>query len=163
MNELAQFLHYATKVFALGRLLRGVRDRRPYAKIPTRSVLTSLLLGSGLLPVVSNVVPAGPVFEHVQVAVLTHPSVLIRPRLLLWVALLLTLLELLRQAFLKLLVRLLHLLQFGRKLLLDPAERFVEGVPPRFGVLFNLNLFIKLAGLAGRWGRLSTTKRSWRR
>lgn len=45
MNQLAQFLHYATKVFALGRLLRGVRDHRSYPQIPTRPVLVSLLLG----------------------------------------------------------------------------------------------------------------------
>ena len=45
MNELAQFLQYATKVFALGRLLRGVRDHRPYPQIPTRPLLVSLLLG----------------------------------------------------------------------------------------------------------------------
>jgi hypothetical protein len=45
MNELAQFLGYVTKVFALGRVVGGVRSRRPYAKIPTRPVLLSLLLG----------------------------------------------------------------------------------------------------------------------
>jgi len=45
VNQLAQFLHYATKVFALGRLLRGVRDHRSYPQIPTRPVLVSLLLG----------------------------------------------------------------------------------------------------------------------
>ncbi len=45
MNELAQFLSYVTKVFALGRIVRGVRSRRPYADIPTRPLLLSLLLG----------------------------------------------------------------------------------------------------------------------
>lgn len=46
MNELAQFLTYATKVFALGQLVRQVHDQRPYPKIPTRPVLLSLLLGA---------------------------------------------------------------------------------------------------------------------
>lgn len=50
MNELAQFLSYATKVFGLARLIRGVRDQRPYAKIPTRAVFLSLLMG-GILRV----------------------------------------------------------------------------------------------------------------
>jgi len=45
LNELVQFLAYATKVFHLGALLRGVRDQRPYPEIPTRPVLLSLLLG----------------------------------------------------------------------------------------------------------------------
>jgi len=45
MNELALFLSYVTKVFALNRILRGVRSRRPYAEIPTRPLLLSLLLG----------------------------------------------------------------------------------------------------------------------
>jgi hypothetical protein len=45
MNELAQFLGYVTKVFALGRLVREVRDRRPYPEIPTRPLVLSLLLG----------------------------------------------------------------------------------------------------------------------
>ena len=45
MNELAQFLVYVTKVFHLGRLLRGVRDQRLYPEIPTRPILLSLLLG----------------------------------------------------------------------------------------------------------------------
>lgn len=48
MNELAQFLAYVTKVFGLPRLLRGVRDERPYPQIPTRPVLLSLLLGAVL-------------------------------------------------------------------------------------------------------------------
>lgn len=48
MNELAQFLAYAAKVFGLPRLLRGVRDERPYPQIPTRPVLLSLLLGAVL-------------------------------------------------------------------------------------------------------------------
>lgn len=48
MNRLAQFLHYAQKVFGLNRLVRGVRDRRPYAEIPTRALLLSLLLGGVL-------------------------------------------------------------------------------------------------------------------
>ncbi len=45
MNELAQFLGYVTKVFAFGRIVRGVRSRRPYPEIPTRPLLLSLLLG----------------------------------------------------------------------------------------------------------------------
>ena len=45
MNELAQFLGYVTKVFGLGRIVRGVRCRRPYPVIPTRPLLLSLLLG----------------------------------------------------------------------------------------------------------------------
>ena len=45
MNELAQFLGYVTKVFALGRIVRGVRSRRPCPEIPTRPLLLSLLLG----------------------------------------------------------------------------------------------------------------------
>ena len=45
MNELAQLLTYATKVFGLGQVVRAVRDSRPYPKIPTRPLLLSLLLG----------------------------------------------------------------------------------------------------------------------
>ena len=45
MNRLAQFLHYAQKVFGLKTLLRGVRDERPLARIPTAAVLLSLVLG----------------------------------------------------------------------------------------------------------------------
>ena len=45
MNRLAQFLHYAQKVFGLKTLLRGVRDERPLAQIPTHAVLVSLVLG----------------------------------------------------------------------------------------------------------------------
>ncbi len=45
MNRLAQFLHYAQKVFALKTLLRGVRSERPFARIPTSAVLISLVLG----------------------------------------------------------------------------------------------------------------------
>jgi hypothetical protein len=45
MNELAQFLSYVSKVFALSRIVREVRSRRPYAEIPTRPLLLSLLLG----------------------------------------------------------------------------------------------------------------------
>jgi hypothetical protein len=45
MNELAQFLTYVIKVFALNRRVRAVRDSRPYAQIPTRPLLLSLLLG----------------------------------------------------------------------------------------------------------------------
>lgn len=48
MNELVQFLTYAAKVFGLPRLLRGVRDHRPYPQIPTRPVLLSLLFGAVL-------------------------------------------------------------------------------------------------------------------
>jgi len=45
VNGLAQFLHYAQKVFRLNRLLRGVRCSRPYPEIPTRAVWVSLLMG----------------------------------------------------------------------------------------------------------------------
>jgi hypothetical protein len=45
LNQLALFLNYASKVFGLGRLLRGVRDQRPYPEIPTRALLVSLLMG----------------------------------------------------------------------------------------------------------------------
>ncbi len=45
MNRLAQFLHYAQKVFGLKTLLRGVRSERPFARIPTTTVLISLVLG----------------------------------------------------------------------------------------------------------------------
>jgi len=42
---LGLFLAYTTKVFGLGRLLRGVRNSRPYPEIPTRALLVSLLMG----------------------------------------------------------------------------------------------------------------------
>ena len=45
MNALAQLLNYARKVFHLPARLRGVRDRRPYAKIPLNPVLLTLVLG----------------------------------------------------------------------------------------------------------------------
>ncbi len=45
MNQLAQVLAYATKVFRLGWWLRQVSDQRPYPEIPTRALLVSLLLG----------------------------------------------------------------------------------------------------------------------
>jgi hypothetical protein len=45
VNRLAQFLHYAQKVFGLKVLLRGVRDRRPQAKITTLPVVLCLVLG----------------------------------------------------------------------------------------------------------------------
>jgi hypothetical protein len=45
MNELAQFLAYVIKVFALNRVVRGVRDARPHPVIPTGPLLLSLLLG----------------------------------------------------------------------------------------------------------------------
>lgn len=45
MNELAQFLAYAVKVFALNRVVRGVRDARPQPVIPTRPLFLSLLMG----------------------------------------------------------------------------------------------------------------------
>lgn len=48
MNRLAQFLHYAQKVFGLKTRLRGVRDERPGAQIPTHAVLISLVLGTVL-------------------------------------------------------------------------------------------------------------------
>ena len=44
MNPLAQFLTDLIKVFALNRVVRTVRDSRPYPKIPTRPLLLSLLL-----------------------------------------------------------------------------------------------------------------------
>jgi hypothetical protein len=45
MNELAQFLTCLVKVFAFNRVVRTVRDARPYPEIPTRPLLLSLLLG----------------------------------------------------------------------------------------------------------------------
>jgi len=45
VNRLAQFLHYAQKVFDLKTRLRAVQDRRPWPKIPTCAVLLSLVLG----------------------------------------------------------------------------------------------------------------------
>jgi hypothetical protein len=45
MNELAQFFTYLVKVFAFNRVVRTVRDSRPYPEIPTRALLLSLLLG----------------------------------------------------------------------------------------------------------------------
>jgi Transposase DDE domain len=45
VNRLAQFLHYAQKVFALKTVLRGVRAARPFAQIPTTPVLLTLVLG----------------------------------------------------------------------------------------------------------------------
>jgi hypothetical protein len=45
VNRLAQFLHYAQKVFALKTVLRAVRDGRPWAKIRTTPVLLTLVLG----------------------------------------------------------------------------------------------------------------------
>lgn len=45
MNELAQFLTYASKVFGLPALLRGIRDHRTYPQIPTAPVLASLFFG----------------------------------------------------------------------------------------------------------------------
>lgn len=45
MNRLAQFLHYAQKVFALKTVLRAVRSARPFAQIPTTPVLLTLVLG----------------------------------------------------------------------------------------------------------------------
>jgi hypothetical protein len=42
---LAQFLHYCQEVFDIKTVLCGVRDRRPQARIPTRGVLLTLLLG----------------------------------------------------------------------------------------------------------------------
>jgi len=45
LNRLAQFLHYAQKVFALKSRLRAIRDRRPFAQVPTFPVVLSLVLG----------------------------------------------------------------------------------------------------------------------
>ncbi len=48
MNRLAQFLHYAQKVFALKSRLRGVHDQRLWPQIPTFALLLSLVLGVAL-------------------------------------------------------------------------------------------------------------------
>jgi len=45
MNLLAQFLHYAQKVFGFKGVARGIRDGRPYAQIPILPVFLTLLLG----------------------------------------------------------------------------------------------------------------------
>ncbi len=45
MNQLAQFLDYVTKVFALPRLVRAIGDSRPYPQIPTRCLVLSMLFG----------------------------------------------------------------------------------------------------------------------
>jgi hypothetical protein len=45
LNRLAQFLHYAQKVFALKTRLRAIGDRRPLAVVPTFPVVLSLVLG----------------------------------------------------------------------------------------------------------------------
>jgi hypothetical protein len=45
MNQLAQFLTYLIKVFAFNRVVRTLRDSRPYPEIPTRPLFLSLLLG----------------------------------------------------------------------------------------------------------------------
>jgi hypothetical protein len=45
VNRLAQFLHYAQKVFALKTVLRAVHDARPFAKIYTTPVVLTLVLG----------------------------------------------------------------------------------------------------------------------
>jgi hypothetical protein len=44
VNQLAQFLLYVQKVYGW-TILRGVRDSRPFAQIPTTPVLLSLVLG----------------------------------------------------------------------------------------------------------------------
>lgn len=48
MNDLAQFLTCVIKVFALNRVVRGVRDARPQPVIPTGPLLLSLILGAVL-------------------------------------------------------------------------------------------------------------------
>lgn len=48
MNQLAQFLAYAVKVYGFGRLVRQVRSDRPYGVIPTRALLLTLILGAVL-------------------------------------------------------------------------------------------------------------------
>lgn len=48
MNQLAQFLNYIVKVFAFNRVVRGMRDSRPYEQIPTRPLFLSLFLGAVL-------------------------------------------------------------------------------------------------------------------
>ena len=53
-------LGYLTKVFALGRLVRGVRSRRPYPEIPTRALLLSLLLGVSSAPAATWTFPSKP-------------------------------------------------------------------------------------------------------
>lgn len=45
MNRLAQFLHYAQKVFALLKLLRTLGDGRSQPEIPALPLIVSLLLG----------------------------------------------------------------------------------------------------------------------
>jgi hypothetical protein len=42
---MVQFFAYAQKVFALGRMLRGIRCSRPYPVIPTRALVVSLFMG----------------------------------------------------------------------------------------------------------------------
>jgi hypothetical protein len=44
MNKLAQFFACVIKVFALNRVVRGVRDARPQPVIPTRPMLLSPFL-----------------------------------------------------------------------------------------------------------------------
>lgn len=46
MNELVQLLGYGQKAYQLNARLRGVRDRRPQAVIPTLPVLLTLLMGA---------------------------------------------------------------------------------------------------------------------
>jgi len=46
MNRLRQFWHYTDKVFHLPARLRGIRDHRSQAEIPTRVFSVSLLLGA---------------------------------------------------------------------------------------------------------------------
>ncbi len=46
MNQLAQFLAYCAKVFALPKIVRTIQDSRPYPVIPTQCVFLSLLLGA---------------------------------------------------------------------------------------------------------------------
>ena len=60
MNRLAQFLHYAQKVFRLSTLLRGVRDERPWARIQTYPVILTLVFGVVLRISVIWICPSKP-------------------------------------------------------------------------------------------------------
>ena len=46
MNRIAQFWHFARKVYDLPRLLGGVRDRRVDPKVPTAAITATLFLGA---------------------------------------------------------------------------------------------------------------------
>jgi hypothetical protein len=48
VNQLALFLQYCVKVYEFNRHLPGLRNRRPYAVIPTRALFLTLFLGAVL-------------------------------------------------------------------------------------------------------------------